>query len=141
METDFVKEYIPTLYHSIMDISKQRQRVLISELSADKAEKRQNANEKHVGYLGIEGSFSHQAMMEFFDTPTGIGYDNFGKIIEHVSSGKLDYGIVPIENTSTGDVNLVIDLLPDSNVWIADEFVLKNRALTARTKRCCIRRY
>lgn len=77
---------------------------------------------KKVGYLGPEGTFSWEAVLRYLETKTGIPvpYPSFFEIFAAVSRGELDEGIVPLENSCEGPVNMTLDLL-------ASEFQLKIR--------------
>ncbi|MCX5751457.1 MAG: prephenate dehydratase [Candidatus Saganbacteria bacterium] len=83
---------------------------------------------KKVGYLGPEGTFSEEASViyskyvknvEFF--PCGTIHD----LLRDVDAGKLDEGIVPIENSIEGTVGVVSDMLAkDVNLKICQELNL-----------------
>lgn len=88
---------------------------------AELAKKRQNALK--IGCFGAEGSFTHQALEEYFDgcSYSRVHYNRFEEVISEVSSGSLDYGIVPIENSSTGGITEVYDLLRKYDCSIVGE--------------------
>lgn len=81
-----------------------------------------------VAYGGVEGSFGEEALISFFgeETPRR-GYPYFSQIIEAVRSEKVTYGILPIENSSTGAVIEAYDLLRDSGCYIVGEIKLPIR--------------
>ena len=68
-----------------------------------------------IGYLGPQGSYSHEAALQYAAEMGGatqsIGLPSFSAIIEGVEGGGLDYGIIPVENSTHGAVASVMDLL------------------------------
>lgn len=63
------------------------------------------------GYLGPQGSYSDLALREAFPTLTPLACHTFSEIIEEVEAGKLDRGLLPVENSTEGAVTLVMDSL------------------------------
>lgn len=63
-------------------------------------------------YQGDPGSYSYEAMLLYFGE--NITYENkdfFSNVFEDISNNKAEFGIVPIENSTTGGVYEVFDLL------------------------------
>ena len=54
-----------------------------------------------------------------------IAVTNFKKVMELVSNGEVEYGVLPIENSSTGGITDIYDLLVDYNNTIIGEHVVK----------------
>lgn len=82
---------------------------------------------KKIAYLGIAGSYSYLAAMQYFkDQPIDlVGVKNFNQIFKQVESGECDYGLVPVENSLAGSVYDNYDLLFEHNVHVAGEHYLK----------------
>lgn len=61
-----------------------------------------------IVYFGDEGSYSQQAMERFFGKGGYISYarQKFTDVMKAVSEGEADYGVVPIENSSTGGITV-----------------------------------
>lgn len=79
-----------------------------------------------VVYQGVPGAYSHQAMHEFFgENIKNMNVPQFEDVIEAVKSGKADYGILPIENSSAGFVNGIYDMIGNSNLTIVGEDEVK----------------
>lgn len=83
-------------------------------------------NETHrVAYLGGQGSYSQLACHKYFSRRPGklveMGCSSFEQITAKVESGQADYGLLPIENTSSGSINEVFDLLQHAQVSIVGE--------------------
>jgi chorismate mutase/prephenate dehydratase len=75
-----------------------------------------------VAYLGPEGSFSHQAVLERFGSSVHASqFSSIPEVFRAVETGKCDYGVVPIENSSEGLVNSTLDLLLISDLQIYSE--------------------
>ncbi len=67
-----------------------------------------------IAYLGPKGSYSHIAARQYaarhFDTFVDCTCHKFEDIFTLVETGQADYGLLPIENTSSGAINDVYDL-------------------------------
>lgn len=77
-----------------------------------------------LGYPGVAGSFSEQALVEFFGRE-GMAYPDFEDVFEALSRDEIDYAILPIENSSTGSVAKNYDLLDTYGFFIVGEHTLK----------------
>ena len=78
-----------------------------------------------VAFLGDKGSYSYLASHRYFSRRAEkiieSGCQNFSDILQQVESGQVDYGMLPIENTSSGSINQVYDLLQHTNLFIVGE--------------------
>lgn len=78
-----------------------------------------------VAYLGGKGSYSHLAAMRWCDFCTGEiaerGCASFDEIDAAVTSGKTEYGVLPVENSSSGSINQVLDVLQGSKAVLVGE--------------------
>ena len=78
-----------------------------------------------VTYLGGQGSYSQLACHKYFSRRPGklieIGCSSFDEITGKVENGQADFGLLPIENTSSGSINEVFDLLQHAQVSIVGE--------------------
>lgn len=78
-----------------------------------------------VGFQGVEGSFGHAAMQEFFGREvSSMAYVQFEDVFRRLKSDEIDYGILPIENSTTGPVNDVYDLLGKYGFYIVGQLRL-----------------
>lgn len=78
-----------------------------------------------IGYLGPEGSFSHTAARRKFGQ--SVEYEplaDIRSVLDEVSRGHCDYGLVPIENTTGGGVIETLDALVDSDVKLCSEVLM-----------------
>lgn len=65
-----------------------------------------------VGYLGPEGTWSHQAAKgRFGNSVELVAYPSFNHIFHAVERKEVDYGVVPIENSTDGKISQALDLL------------------------------
>ena len=80
-----------------------------------------------IGFQGVEGSFSEEALLNYFDREamTSSSFRFFEDVFMAIDRGEVDYGILPVENSSTGSVNEVYDLLRKYGCHINGEIVLK----------------
>lgn len=80
-----------------------------------------------IGFQGVSGSFSEAATLGFFKNPQNKYecYKTFEQVLQAVSEGKVTYGVLPIENSFTGEVLEVYDLLNAYNLHIIGEQVVK----------------
>ena len=79
-----------------------------------------------VGFYGVTGSFSEEAMIKHFGKRDDAkAYDEFEDVFLAVKNGEIDYGVVPIENSSTGGISQVYDLLYKYGFYIVGEECIK----------------
>lgn len=75
-----------------------------------------------VGYQGVAGAFSEQAVQNFFGKDTrNVGYTEFEDVYVALKNGDIDYGVLPIENSSTGAINDNYDLIRKYGFYIVGE--------------------
>ena len=68
------------------------------------------AREEAVAYQGVEGAFSHIALCRLFPHARAVGFAAWEDVFRAVESGEAEYGVLPFENSSAGDVSEVLDL-------------------------------
>ncbi len=77
-----------------------------------------------VGYLGPEGSFSHEAVMSI-DGVEPVASPSIADLLADVAAGTLERALVPLENALEGTVSATIDgLVFDHELVIVREIVL-----------------
>ena len=75
-----------------------------------------------IGFLGPETTFSHQAAIkQFGHSSEFIPNPDIESIFRQVEQGNCDYGVVPVENSIEGVINLTLDCFVDSPLLICDE--------------------
>ena len=80
-----------------------------------------------VACFGPAGSFTHQALEDFFRGRkfNRHHYNTFEDVITSISNGDMDYAVLPIENSSTGGITEVYDLLRQYDCHIVGEQCVK----------------
>jgi prephenate dehydratase len=77
-----------------------------------------------VGYLGPEGSFTHEAVTTLSDVEA-IPYPTIEDLLAAVADQSLDQGLVPLENAIEGTVSATLDgLVFNHELVIVQEIVL-----------------
>lgn len=75
-----------------------------------------------VAYLGPEGTFAHEASLKVFGAASIYSpLTGFEAVFSEVEKSVVDYGVLPIENSIEGSVNLTLDLLAESSLNIFGE--------------------
>ena len=134
-ETPEMKTAVTTLYETIMGLSRRQQRALVRE-SEDQpafrrfagafARRRQPVDRPRVVYQGVPGAYSEMACLDFFGSETGAeGLEQFEDVFLALEEGRADYGVVPIENSSTGAIRQIYDLLTQYEFYIVGETDVK----------------
>jgi chorismate mutase/prephenate dehydratase len=78
-----------------------------------------------VAYLGPPATFTHQAAVRRFGSSTRfVPVRGISDIFDEVERGRAEYGVVPVENSTEGAVNITLDRLIDSDVLITGEITL-----------------
>lgn len=81
---------------------------------------------KVISLQGEIGSFSEMAALQYFGPSIDIlSCNTFDQVSEKVKSGRADYAILPIENSQTGGINNVHDLLLSENLFAIGEVILR----------------
>ena len=80
-----------------------------------------------VACFGPAGSFTHQALEDYFRGRkfNRHHYNTFEEVITSISNGDMDYAVLPIENSSTGGITEVYDLLRQADCHIVGEQCVK----------------
>ncbi|MEC7786012.1 MAG: prephenate dehydratase domain-containing protein, partial [Nitrospinota bacterium] len=75
-----------------------------------------------IAFLGPETTFSHQVAIKHFGHSCEFNpCTNIEGVFSEVEFGNSDYGLVPVENSIEGVVNLTLDCFVDSPLFICDE--------------------
>lgn len=129
------KADIAALYESIMAISRRQQRHLVREGTedagyaawlADLARAREPVARPRVVYQGEPGCYSEEAAAGFFgDDVDSRGLAWFTDVFAALERGEADYAVVPVENSSTGSIRQVYDLMAQYRYSIVGEWQVK----------------
>ncbi|MCL2334897.1 MAG: prephenate dehydratase [Endomicrobia bacterium] len=79
-----------------------------------------------IAFLGPWATFAHQAAMKSFGSS---GYFlpcvTPLEVLNEIEHGRADFGVIPIENSNEGSVNMTLDMLVDTEVSVCGEISLK----------------
>ena len=79
-----------------------------------------------VGFLGPEGTFSQQAVRKHFGRSShGLPLASIEEVFQEVESGNADFGVVPVENSGQGTIQVTLDMFLTSNLKICGEVELR----------------
>ena len=118
---------VQELFQQIMAISRKRQYQLLTSNGVE--EKRDYEmvdslplSEVSVVFQGVEGAYSYAAMRAYFpENINSYHVKTFRDAMEEVASGKADYAVLPIENSTEGIVTDIYDLLTEYQLYIVGE--------------------
>jgi len=80
-----------------------------------------------IGHYGSPGSYTEEAVLEHFgENYIRKAYISFEEVIAALLSGEIDIGVLPVENSSTGTITSVVDLIRDKNIYITGEHITRN---------------
>lgn len=121
------KEPAEKFFKAVMEISKSIQNERISR-NALGENIRKVCPQKRVrpnitaGFQGLPGSYSEQALREYFGGEAGQkSFPNFEDVFSALEAGEIDYGVLPLENSYTGGIAEVYDLLCRYGFYIVGE--------------------
>ena len=124
-----------TLYQTVMSLSRRQQRDLLHERADNpglqryldtRAGIRPPVDNPRVVYQGVPGAYSEQACINFFGAGVNAeGLEQFEDCFRAVKEGRADYAVVPIENSSTGAIRQIYDLLTQYECSMVGETTVK----------------
>ncbi len=114
--------FIKKIFYSIIEDSIRIQQDYLQKLSE------QNDLQNgviRIAIQGIEGSYSFLSSQKFFSNRNAelsfVSYKRFEEVVQAVENGEADYAMLPIENTTSGGINEVYDLLLHTTLSIVGE--------------------
>jgi chorismate mutase/prephenate dehydratase len=130
-----MKTGVTLLYETIMGISRRQQREIVREgaeepnfarFQAAYEQLRQPVENPRVVYQGEPGAYSEEAARNFFGPQVEAkGLRQFEDVFLAIQSGQADYGVLPIENNSTGAIRQVYDLLSQYEFYLVGETTVR----------------
>jgi len=113
--------YVTSIFQTIIEDSVLNQQALLQSLANPDIQ----MPTVSVAFLGDKGSYSYLASHRYFSRRSEkiieSGCQTFNDILQQVESGQVDYGMLPVENTSSGSINEVYDLLQHTSLSIVGE--------------------
>ena len=129
------KADVAALYESIMAISRRQQRKVVREGAEDPGFarwlksyewRRDPVKNPRVVYQGEPGAYSEEAAAGFFgEDIRSQGLPWFNDVFEALARGEAEYAMLPIENSSTGSIRQVYDLLAQYDFSLVGEWQVK----------------
>lgn len=71
-----------------------------------------------VAYSGTEGAFAHIATGKLFPSAEKIGFPDFESAYRAVENGECDAAVLPVENSTNGEVGQVMDLMFSGGLFV-----------------------
>lgn len=82
------------------------------EIKTGRSVKSKGGRKPIIACLGPEGTYSHLAAAQIFPHPKGIVFAHtIGDVFKLIEDNEAEYGVVPIENSTTGIVQETLDNL------------------------------
>ncbi len=123
-----VREKLVGTYDGIMNMSKLHQYELKSKFSprrrffetaiAEGKKIPSTFEGVKVGAQGVDGAFSAKAAREMFCGAEVVFYKSWDEIFSALKSGEIEYGVLPVENSTYGSVTDVYRLIMDNDAYI-----------------------
>lgn len=115
-------EYVTRIFQEVIENSVRLQQQFVQR-QANK--KNKIVDRIKVAIQGIEGSYSYLTAKKFFsdyeDSIEFVWQERFEEVARLVEKGEADYAILPIENTTSGGINEVYDILLHTTLSIIGE--------------------
>ncbi len=96
IQNETVRGYYVNFLRTQMDLSKAYQSRLLYGM--------------HVAFSGVPGAFAEIAAKRIFPHGVTMGFPDFEEAYRAVEDGRCDVAVLPLENSTNGDVGTVMDL-------------------------------
>jgi len=118
--------FLTKLFQEIIDYALKLQKDHLQErLGAGKP----GTDHIRVAFQGASGAYSHLAGKKHFasieERVSFTGRRTFEDVVRVVENGVVDFGILPVENTTAGSINEVYDLLRRRSVHLVGEEIFE----------------
>ncbi len=128
-KNEFNGKAVADLFKQIMSMSRKLQYMLLESqesLGFSSVEHFPKSYDSKVAFYGERGAYTEQAMLQYFDSEvTGIPMETFEEVMKAIRDGEAEYGVLPIENSSTGTLADIFDLLAEYDNYIIGEQLVK----------------
>lgn len=128
-----MQDYTATLYSLLFELSRSYQSKLLGTSSELTSQISTAINETQplfppkatVACQGVEGAYSQLACEKLFRLPSILYFHSFESVFSAIEKGLCTYGVIPLENSTAGSVNMVYDLMMKHNFRIVRSTRLK----------------
>lgn len=104
VEDETLRSYYVNFLKDTMSISRRYQQMLQEGLK--------------IAYSGVEGAFANIAAKNIFPSAKQIPFGDFASAYESVENGDCDCAVLPLENSYAGEVDQVLDIMFQGNLYI-----------------------
>ena len=80
-------------------------------MAVSRAYQRAQLGRDTAAYQGVPGAWSHITLRRLFPFARESAFATWGEVFDAVQKGDAQFGVLPFENSSAGDVSTVLDLL------------------------------
>jgi chorismate mutase / prephenate dehydratase len=113
-------------FENIMELSRSLQKNIANENSATSNNIMKENKGVIVGYQGVKGSFSEEALLKYFESYNNTrNYETFEDVFNALEKNEINKAILPIENSYTGAIAEIYDLLVKYGFYIIGEECIK----------------
>lgn len=136
-----MRSYTQVLYSLLFELSRSYQEKINMENSSLYSEIKTAIDKNYTAFpssariacQGVEGAYSQIACEKLFKVPDIMYFASFENVFSAIEKGLCNYGILPLENSTAGSVNMVYDLMMKHNFKIVRSVRLKvDHSLLAR---------
>lgn len=128
-----LRDYAMSLYSLIFELSRSSQNRLLgtdNELTGSIKAAIDNTSKLFpssaiVACQGVEGAYSQLACDKLFKLPNIFYFSTFEAVFAAIDQGLCSYGVIPLENSTAGSVNMVYDLMQKHDFKIVRSIRLK----------------
>ena len=93
-------------------------------MKASRHYQRQCLEGMRVAYSGIEGAYAHIAASRIYPDAIKVAYTDFASAYRAVEEGECDVAVLPIENSTAGEVDAVVDLMFSGTLNVTESYDL-----------------
>lgn len=126
------KDHIKEILEKLMSVSRNAQSEVIVdddtslESIVGEVKIKDKVKGPVVAFGGIKGSYGEEALRQHFGSSAKeLLFKTFSEVVKAVLEGRADYGVLPMENTSTGNILDVERLLENNKVYIVGEEIVE----------------
>jgi len=96
VKSEIIQGYYVNFLRAMMDLSKAYQSRLLQGM--------------HIAFAGVPGAFAQIAAKKIFPDAATEAFADFAEAYRAVEDGRCDAAVLPLENSTNGDVGTVMDL-------------------------------